>query len=392
MASTPSLESVENSLESFRKELTESAHIVLIEEDEEVRDRLDLALQKRGVTVHAFENAAFLLEWLGTEQVAVGIVNLGLTGVSGFDLMDMLRKKDPLVELVALAANPDATTAVACLEKGAQDLFSIPIEREELLVSRVSVAIERWRRASIDNRITEQFRTISNSLLRKDDTKHKGAMRVFTKRLADHKKYLTEAKEILVVSANSYAGGRTKSFLEGEGYSVSVASTVSDAEVLASENEFRLLLSDAEISDGSAFDVYEKVCKFHPDIEFLVVSSANEVDIALQAMAKGARDCILKPHEGLEAIQLKVKRAFRLQDKHAKHQRLVDELRKLCSGLVAFDAETKAGGLMIKVDPGKSQATLDRFLGELAQEEEKRLRRDPSSIRFPKKPASPPVR
>jgi len=68
--------------------------------------------------------------------------------------------------------------------------------------------------------------------------------------------------------------------------------------------------------------------------------------------------------------------------KHVKHQRLVDELRKLCSGFVQLDAEAKThGGVMIKVDPGTSQATLNRFLSELDQEEKKRLRRDPSTVR-----------
>lgn len=375
MSGSTSLETIETGLEAFRRELAESSHIALVVADAEARERQLDALTKRELTVHDFENAPLFVEWLGTEPVSVGIFEVGNPALDGFGLMKRLREGNPHAEIIAVSSTPDAAMAVACLEHGVQDLFAIPIERMDLFASRARAAIERFRRAAIDQRITDQFRDLAKSLLRTDDVRHRGAVDRFAKHLAEYKASLAHDKEILLVVANAYASGRTKSFLESEGYKVALASSRAEARGIAGSFEPRLVLADAELSDGTAFEAYADISRMHPDVEFLIVSSANAVDIALEAMSAGARDCILKPHEGLVAIQQKVKRALGLQTAHLKHQRLVDELRKLCAELVAIDAEAKqAGSVMIKVDPGKSQATLNRFLADLNREEQKRIR------------------
>lgn len=375
MSGKATIDALKSGLEAYRKKLTESAHIALVAPDPRVSERLAALLVKRGLTVHAFETPAAFLAWLGKEPVALGVFQVDDPSFDGLALLGKLREKEPLAELIALARNPDASLAVACMERGTQDLFAIPVAHEDVFVSRARAAIERFRRAAIDNRITETFQGFANSLFRKGDTRQRQALAGFAKTLIDYKRELAEHKEILVIAANRFNGDRTKSFLESEGYRVTLAEKKAEAVTIAAESEPRLVLADAELPDGTAFDAYKELSRISPDIEFLIVSSANALDVAVEAMALGARDCVLKPHEGLEAIQLKVKRALSLQAKHHKHQRLVYELRKLCSELVAIDAEAKKeGAVMVKVDPGASQATLNRFLAELDNEEQKRIR------------------
>jgi DNA-binding NtrC family response regulator len=376
MSGTASIQSIESSLDAFRRELTDSAHIVLVAEKEEVRARIAHILEKRGLTVHPFENAAFFLEWLGTERISLGIFQVGDASIDGLKLIEQLREKDPLAEVMAIANQPDAALTVACMEKGTQDLFALPLALENLFVSRAFAAIERFRRAAVDQVITDKFQNFASTLIRKDDVKHRGAVDRFAKHLADYKSSLAHSAEILLLVANAFAGERTKSFLESEGFTVALTSSKADAVAAAEKGEVRLVLADTQLPDGTAFDAFKEISRLHPDVEFLIVSPAHAADIALEAMHAGARDCVLKPHEGLEAIQQKVKRALRLQTKHLKHQRLVDELRKLCAELVAIDAEEQKLGssVMIKVDPSKSAATLNRFLAELDREEKKRIR------------------
>jgi len=138
----------------------------------------------------------------------------------------------------------------------------------------------------IDNRITEQFRAFGKSLFRKEDVKHKGALDGFAKTLAHHKKSLAARRKFYWCRQTGLPVNRTKVFLESEGYHATLVATVAEAEAIAQQAELRLLLSDAQLEDGTAFDVYAKVCQFHPDIEFLVISSANAVDIALEAMER----------------------------------------------------------------------------------------------------------
>lgn len=376
MSGVSSLESLETTIVDSRKQLAEAAHVAIITRDAGLRERLVYALEGRGRVSHAFDSGEAYLDWLTNRMAVVVVVQLSLPGISGLELMNQVRADHPLVEFIALASQPDAETAVQCLAAGAQDLFALPLEQEDLLLSRIAAAMERWRRSSTDQRVSDQFQAFANKLLRLDDVKHRGALARFRDNLMAFKRELSESPEIIFVTANQYAGARVKAFLESEGYRVSMYDSVKAATAGCVEREPRLLLAEAELADGTAFDAYQQIGRFHPDIEFLVISPANAADIAIAAMENGARDCILKPHEGLEAMQRKVRRALRLQATHAKHQRLVDELRKLCTELVRLDAEAQStGAVMIKVDPGRSQATLTRMLAELNREEQKRLRR-----------------
>jgi DNA-binding NtrC family response regulator len=375
MSSFSTLENLEGSLEGFREEITDAAHVALIEPDEVLRKQISSALEKRGVTVFAFDYAPFFWEWQATESLALLIVNFD-NREAAFDTLSRLRKLEPLCEFIALATEPDAAVTVQCLSVGAQDLLALPLHSIDLLGSRVNAGLERWRRAVVDQRITDQFHAFAASLLRKD-TQHMGAVHRFEKQLQAYKRSLAEHPELIYVVANTYAAAGTAQFLESEDYRVHIFDSVKEAVAASQDIEARVLLAEAELSDGTAFDAYKQISSIHPDIEFLVVSTANAADVALLAMENGARDCILKPHEGLEAIQQKTRRALSLQTAHWKHHQLVDQLRRLCAELVDIDNKEVASGdpIMIKMDPGRSQATLNRMLADLNREEQKRLRK-----------------
>lgn len=375
MKSTP-LDSLKSSLEAFRNELSTSARIAILVSDQVLRERLTAALEARGRSVRAFTDAAaFRIWWQESPRLAVGLIELDHPAFDGLEIMREIRAQDDLAELVALASEPDAALAVRCLDVGAHDLFPLPIDRTDLLLSRVSAGMERWRRATVDQRITEQFSAFAKQLFRREDKGHREALRDFSAKLFAYKRELAESSVIIYIAANAYAGERVRAFLETEGFQVHLYTSVNDAVAAADSLEPRLLLSEVEVTDGTAFDAYEAISVGSPDIEFLVISPANAADLALEAMEHGARDCVLKPHEGLEAIRQKSERALKMQANHFKHERLVDELRTLCKELVRRDREAKQGQVMIKVDPGNSSATLSRMLAEVNREQEQRLRR-----------------
>ncbi len=367
-----SIASFEGGLEQYRTELSESGRVVLLSADESVSGRLQAALERRNLSLFPFVNTPLFEEWASLERVAVLIVDINVPG-GGLPFLERLRREDPLAEIIVLALNPDSQLAVQCLELGAQDLIPLPLERTDLVVSRVASAFERWRRGAIDEYVTGRFRDFAKDLFRPKEVEHRGAVDRFSDMLRTYKGSLKEPAQVLYLVSNPYTGERTRAVLESEGYRVTMVAGVKEAVAAAEKMEPRLLLAEAQVGDGTAFDAYREIARLQPDMEFLVVSPANAVDVALMAMENGARDCILKPHEGMEAILQKSARALRLQAQHLKHARLVDELRRLCTELVRIDQESKS--VMIKVDPGRSQATLNRMMAELHREEQKRLRK-----------------
>src|SRR6516162_11959328 len=70
---------------------------------------------------------------------------------SGADLLDMIKKKDPRIEVLFLTAQDEASLAVDLMKRGATDFLLKPVEVNQLLLS-IGRAIEH-RRLVIENEI-----------------------------------------------------------------------------------------------------------------------------------------------------------------------------------------------------------------------------------------------
>src|SRR5262249_38273649 len=123
------------------------------------------------------------------------------------------------------------------------------------------------------------------------------------------------------------------------GHEALTALDVATAERLLTTHEIDLVISDLRMPGGSGLDLLERVRRDAPETALILLTAFGTVEVAVQAMQRGAFDFVQKPFDAGE-MEVRISRALELR----RMRRERDYLRE------ATDA---AGGLddLIGVSP-----------------------------------------
>jgi len=84
-------------------------------------------------------------------------------------------------------------------------------------------------------------------------------------------------------------------FLERRKWKVSLVSHARDVKSKLEKNKFDLVLSDYKLPDGDGIDLIKTCLHFQPDVPVIIMTSYNDVKLAVKALKEGAVDYITKP-------------------------------------------------------------------------------------------------
>ncbi len=129
--------------------------ILLVEDDELIASGLQLALGRLRHRVEWSADGQQAQRLLDTEDFDLVILDLGLPGKDGFDILGHLRMAGSAVSVLILSARDGIKDRVKGLDLGADDYLTKPFDLDELL-ARVRV-LER-RRMSSANHVLENGR------------------------------------------------------------------------------------------------------------------------------------------------------------------------------------------------------------------------------------------
>ena len=118
--------------------------ILVVEDDESIRNLIKLTLEQFQYEVQAFEDAESAWKYLQDDTADVGIFDLMLPGMSGLDLIAKIRKDEQLQDfpVIILTAKDSEIDKVIGLDQGADDYMTKPFGIMELL-SRVKALLRR---------------------------------------------------------------------------------------------------------------------------------------------------------------------------------------------------------------------------------------------------------
>jgi len=105
--------------------------LLFIEDDDQIRLALSLALEDEGYSVREAANGADGLAVFGREPVDLVLLDLRLPDMSGFEVCRALRSKS-IVPIIIITAQTDTVDMVAGLEAGADDYVTKPVVPKEL--------------------------------------------------------------------------------------------------------------------------------------------------------------------------------------------------------------------------------------------------------------------
>lgn len=121
-----------------------SPHILIVEDDAELRGLLVKRLEESGYRVTAVDNGVGALEDVENEVPDLVLLDVMLPELDGLEVCRQLRSSHPLLYIIMLTARSDEVDRVVGLEVGADDYVTKPFSLGEL-VARVRSALRRIR-------------------------------------------------------------------------------------------------------------------------------------------------------------------------------------------------------------------------------------------------------
>jgi two-component system OmpR family response regulator len=117
-------------------------HVLLVEDDAVLADGLSRILEGQGMQVDVLGNGSQADQFLQRSEVAVAVLDIGLPGIDGFEVVRRLRARGSATPVLLLTARDAVEDRVRGLETGADDYLVKPFATAEL-VARIRALARR---------------------------------------------------------------------------------------------------------------------------------------------------------------------------------------------------------------------------------------------------------
>ena len=108
--------------------------ILLVEDEENIRDLIQLNLEAEGYEVVSTGNGRKALDLIGGQHFDLLLLDVMLPEVDGFSITEQVRLSNHEVPILILTAKDMAQDRIAGLKRGADDYLTKPFNLEELLL------------------------------------------------------------------------------------------------------------------------------------------------------------------------------------------------------------------------------------------------------------------
>lgn len=146
-------------------------------------------------------------------------------------------------------------------------------------------------------------------------------------------------KHLLLVEDNPFIVKGLKFTLESEGYKLSVAGSVREAEEKAFEAEYHLAIVDLMLPDGSGMDMVRLIKENLPETPVLILTARDDENDVVRGFDCGADDYIVKPFRNRELIS-RIQNLLR-RYKQSDELLTVGDIRVDTQALRAFKGENE---------------------------------------------------
>jgi two-component system, LuxR family, response regulator FixJ len=123
--------------------------IILVDDDEAVRDSLQGLLEAQGYAVITHASAEAFLAADQPRPAACALVDLRMPGMGGLALLEHLARGNAQLPVVVVTGHGDVPLAVKAMKAGAVDFIEKPYSREAIL-DVVRAALDRGRKGEPD--------------------------------------------------------------------------------------------------------------------------------------------------------------------------------------------------------------------------------------------------
>lgn len=117
-----------------------AGRVLIVDDDDAVRQSLELLFRSEGYAPIVFDSAAALLSALPIDRPACLIADIMMSGMNGLELQALLREREVDIPILFLTGHATVPLCISAMKNGATDFLEKPV-RAEVIVPRVEQAI-----------------------------------------------------------------------------------------------------------------------------------------------------------------------------------------------------------------------------------------------------------
>lgn len=120
--------------------------VCVVDDDEAVRDSLEMLLTGAGFRVQSFASGSAFLDGFSASDTQCVLLDIVLDDMNGLEVLEHLTEKGVGVPVVMITGNADVSSAVRAMKAGAADFIEKPYS-EELIFSTIRRACDAAEQA-----------------------------------------------------------------------------------------------------------------------------------------------------------------------------------------------------------------------------------------------------
>lgn len=132
---------------------TTTARVYVVEDDDAVRDSLQLVLESVGHSVVTYASANAFLDAYDADMAGCLVLDIRMPGMNGMELQRKLNERNSILPIIFVTGHGDVPMAVEAMQQGAVDFVQKPYREQELLekIAR-AFALDKENRDSLSQR------------------------------------------------------------------------------------------------------------------------------------------------------------------------------------------------------------------------------------------------
>ncbi len=146
-------------------------HILIVDDEKNIRRSLEMILQSDGYRVHSSENGAEAMKVIRDNGIDLVFLDLLMPETGGIDVLKQIKNHKPEMIVVMMSGHGSIENAVDAVKSGAYDFIEKPLTKEKVLILAKN-ALEkislREENRSLKNEVSKKFEMVGGSSVMND--------------------------------------------------------------------------------------------------------------------------------------------------------------------------------------------------------------------------------
>ncbi len=121
--------------------MRDTPSVYVVEDDEAVRDSLQMVLESVGYKVSTYSTGTAFLDAWDADMSGCLLLDIRMPGINGMELQRKLNERNSILPIIFVTGHGDVPMAVEAMQHGAVDFVQKPYREQELL-EKIEHAIE----------------------------------------------------------------------------------------------------------------------------------------------------------------------------------------------------------------------------------------------------------